>query len=262
MAAQTKFLKKLQSKRVLIFGGTSGIGFSVAEGSLEYGATVIVSSSTQSKVDNALERLRAAYPNGNVSGFTADLSDQANLDIVVESSLKKATNDGVDKLDHIVFTSGNFPSKLLTLQDPSLSVEDLQSLGIVRLMAPAIIAKYIPKYTNFTAESSLTITGGIRSQRPKSPTGVFSYLAGAIEALARGLAVDLKPFRVNAVVLGAIDTELLGRYPQEMRDREKENTLVKALGQPEDTAEAYLYLMKDKFVTGSLVVTDGGALLV
>lgn len=82
-----------------------------------------------------------------------------------------------------------------------------------------------------------------------------------VEGLMRGLAIDMAPIRVNAVSPGAIKTELLANVPEELLKSWAEMTTVKRIGRPEDTAEAYIYLMKDGFVTGTKIDTSGGRLL-
>lgn len=80
----------------------------------------------------------------------------------------------------------------------------------------------------------------------------------AVEGLVRGLAVDLAPLRVNLVSAGPIATELLATLPQSYLDMYAEQTLLKAIGKAEDIAEAYIYIMKDRNITGSIVFSDGG----
>ena len=86
-----------------------------------------------------------------------------------------------------------------------------------------------------------------------------------IEGIARGLAVDLAPIRVNLVKLGAVHTELFGDIPAErlenVLEKMRKNTLTGTVGRPEEVAEMYLGLMKCAFVTGSVVGVDGGRLL-
>ena len=79
-----------------------------------------------------------------------------------------------------------------------------------------------------------------------------------MEAFTRGLAVDLKPLRVNIVAPGAIATELWEGIPSQITDSFKKMALAGELGRPEDTAEAYIYAMKDSYVTGTTLYSDGG----
>lgn len=90
--------RKLQNKHVLVIGGTSGIGFAVAEGSLASRASVTVSSSNQSRVDSAVQKLKASFPQATVAGFTCDLS-KPTVEQDVEALFGK-----VGKVDHIVYT--------------------------------------------------------------------------------------------------------------------------------------------------------------
>ncbi len=86
---------------------------------------------------------------------------------------------------------------------------------------------------------------------------------GGIEFFTRGLAVDLAPVRVNCVAPGAVDTEFFQAYGGEsVLNQFKERTTTKTVGRPEDLAEAYLYCMRDHFVTGTVIGSNGGGLLV
>ena len=91
---------------------------------------------------------------------------------------------------------------------------------------------------------------------------MYAAYGSAVEGLARGLAVDLAPVRVNAVSPGAVRTELFAGLEEEMVERLREATLVKEVGTPEEAAEAYGYCMRCGFVTGSVVGCDGGRMIV
>ena len=88
-------------------------------------------------------------------------------------------------------------------------------------------------------------------------------MGASTEALLRGLAVDLKPISTNIVIPGAIQSELLQGTLDRMGEEataifRRENSLIDTFGQPEEIAEAYGYLMKDRFANGSQVTSDGG----
>jgi NAD(P)-dependent dehydrogenase (short-subunit alcohol dehydrogenase family) len=266
MAPTSKYLSKLQSKRVLVFGGTSGIGFCVAEAAVEYGATVFISSSTSEKLERALTRLRTAYPEASdrIHGYACDLSNKDTQESDIDTLLKKVTNDGADKLDHIAFTAGNliFDPAQGPPQLAQANAELIFKLSIVRTVAPVIIAKLLPKYMHIAQQSSFTITGSAGSVRPPRGFALPMMGAGGLDALIRGLAVDLKPLRVNLVAPGSIETEMWGgKLPPQALEMFKSRTLVGAVGRPEDTAEAYIYAMKDYYVTGTVLLSEGGAVL-
>lgn len=250
---------------MLVLGGSTGIGFAVAEAALEHGAFVTISSSNQKKLDNAVARLQShakavGLSPDKVSAKTCDLSKPEALDDNIINLLEFATKDG--KLDHVAFTAGD------ALKTPSLSdvtVDLLQSMEIVRSYGTIILVKHLPKYINMTARSSFTITGGVNSWRP-APS--FALLAGsgmAKEGLARGFAVALKPLRVNCVQPGAIHTELWDSLPKEqipfLLDMFGKKSVLGKVGTPEDVAEAYLYCMKDSFTTGGVIESNGGLLV-
>jgi NAD(P)-dependent dehydrogenase (short-subunit alcohol dehydrogenase family) len=118
-----------------------------------------------------------------------------------------------------------------------------------------------------TANSSFTLTGGTNTHRPFPGWTLAAAVGASSEGLVRGLAVDLKPIRTNIVIPGAIQTELLqpmlNRIGEEAAGKfRRENSLTDSFGQPEEIAEAYGYLMKERFANGSQVTSDGGRLLV
>jgi NAD(P)-dependent dehydrogenase (short-subunit alcohol dehydrogenase family) len=257
-----KFINKLQGKRVLIFGGTSGIGFAVAEGCVEHGSTVIISGSNRAKLEKTVQRLTTSYPNLNPSQIiteVCDLSNADNLDTNIKSLLFSVTEGGKKKLDHVVFTAGDALSlpSLATLQ-----VGQLQKGGTVRNIAPAIVAKHLLEFQEKSPNSSFTMTSGVNTTLPSPGWSLLAAGGGFVEALTRGFAVDMAPIRVNVVSPGAIKTELFAGIPDQAIEQFKVKTLVKRLGRPEDVAEAYLYFMKDGFVTGAQIDSNGGRLLV
>jgi NAD(P)-dependent dehydrogenase (short-subunit alcohol dehydrogenase family) len=257
----SKFLTKLQGQRVVVFGGTSGIGFAVAEGAIEYGATVLVSSSSQDKVARAVERLRTSYPEAadRISGEACDLADEANVEANLEALFNKATNNGASKLNHIVHTAGA-PAGMGSTDFNSQVVGQSQ---VVRVIVPMIIAKkFIPRFMHISPQSSFSLTSGALVYKPAPGWALTAIGGNALAGAILSLAVETKPVRFNGVVPGAVETELLAHAPAELKETFKSKTLLGTLGKPEDTAEAYLYLMKDNFVTGSMIHTNGGFFLV
>ena len=263
--AASKYSSKLHDKRVLVFGGTSGMGFCVAEASIEAGATVIISGSRPPKIDATIARLKSSYPDcgARLSGHACDLSKTEDLEQNIETLLKSATQDGAEKLDHVVFTAGDiFPITGLA----GATVESITKMGTVRFVAPVLLAKLlVPKYMTSSAGSSITMTGGVNSTKPTVGWSVLAGWGAGVEGLARGLAVDLKPIRVNCVAPGAVNTELIqglsGENLEAMLTHFRDRTVTGTVGRPEDLAEAYLYCMKDRFVTGSVLHSNGGQFL-
>jgi NAD(P)-dependent dehydrogenase (short-subunit alcohol dehydrogenase family) len=254
-------INRLANKNILLIGGTSGIGFATAEAALANGANITISSSSKEKVARALERLRESNPSrcSAIRTYVADLSTKEKLDTTIEALLEFTTE--ISPIDHIVFTAGNIPP-LASL--PEASFVDLEAFMTVRVYGAIAIGKHAPKYMAIGKESSITLTSGTQARKPSH--WLPPVVAGAVEGLMKGLAVTLSPVRVNVVSPGRIITELLDRIPKEMlkqqSEKAKDLSLTKDVGYPADTAEAYLYLMKDYFATGSVVTTNGGVLLV
>jgi len=258
----TKYTSKLHSARVLILGGTSGIGFCVAEASLEHGAHVCISGSKPSKLSGAISRLQSSYPKlaSHVSGYVCDLSQLPSLEANLDALLKIAVGDG--KIDHVVFTAGD---ALKIVPVAEAAVESIQQTGTVRFMGSLMLAKLAPTYMSPGPRSSITLTGGSNSHRPIKGWSVIAAWGSGLEGMARGLAVDLAPLRVNLISPGAVYTELFGDIPKERLEgvlqRFKDGSLVGQVGTPENVAEAYLYAMKDQNLTGTIIQSDGGRLL-
>lgn len=262
--ATNKYTSKIANNKVLILGGTSGIGFCVAEAALESGASIIISSSRQAKLDNALERLRKSYPDidpSKIKGHTCDLAQPDNLESSLEALLTFATSDS--QLNHVAYTAGDM-FDLLPLRE--ITVDFIHKCEMVRLTAALMLAKLLPKYMVVDYTSSITLTGGSNTDKPVPGWVTMAACGGAVEAATRGLAVELKPVRVNLVSPGAVHTELFDAVGADKLDafmkHAASQTLAGRVGRPEDVAEAYIYLMRDRFATGRLVHSDGGRLLV
>lgn len=260
-----KYASKLIDKNVVVLGGTSGIGFAVAEAAWELGAKVTISGSKQPKIDNKLSEMKSNNPAGDVSklqGFACDLGNKETLEENLKSLFDKATDNGALKLDHIVFSAGdNLSIKPLAEVD----IAYLQAAGLVRLTAPVIIGKLCAAhgYVKSSPSSSITLTSGMAGSKPGPGWSGMIAAVGGIECFTRGLAVDLAPVRVNCVAPGAVDTELLQAFGGEsVLNYFKEKSVTKTVGRPEDAAEAYLYCMRDQFVTGAVIKSNGGGLLV
>ncbi|KAL6788894.1 hypothetical protein J3E68DRAFT_415858 [Trichoderma sp. SZMC 28012] len=255
MLSQEKYVSKLRGHRVLIFGGSSGVGLAVAEGVIEFGGHAIISSSQQSRVDQAVERLNSRYPNAksSVAGSACNLLSP-NLENSLHELFKKH-----GKVDHIIFTAGD-SLYLPSIQDWSLDA--IIDAGRVRFFAPLIVTKVGSQYLNPGPRSSITFTGAALTQKPRPGWAVTTAYASAMHGLVKALAIDLKPARVNVVDPFATRTEMWGdKTEAELEEIGKDiakDTLTGIFAYAEDVAEAYLYTMKDANVTGTVIGTNSG----
>ncbi|KAL4915649.1 hypothetical protein BDW62DRAFT_219217 [Aspergillus aurantiobrunneus] len=261
MSNQQKYTNKLPGSRILIIGGTSGLGFGTAEAVLEHGASeLILSSSSSTRIEAAITKLKSLYPSSSASitGHTCDLSDEATLPANIQALFAK-----IGTLDHIIFTAGDAP--LLT---PFLETDfaAIKQAGMVRFFAPLLVAQVGHKHLVPGPKSSITLTTGVSGEKPiPGWTVTSSYLSG-LQGMMRGLALDLKPLRVNLVSPGGVDTEMwnvLGREGREGVVGELARaTTTGAVGRVEDVVEGYLYCMRDGNLSGAMVCSNGGRLLV
>lgn len=234
---------KLAGQRVLIIGGSSGIGFAVAKAAREEGALVTIASSNPNKLASALERL------GGDDGTLLDVTDEAAV---------QAFFAGSGPLDHIVFTAADWGP----VDQHEFSETDLDQaaqLFEVRFWGALRVVKHGAKH--LSAGGSITLTNGMAAHRPDKGMATSAAMAGAVEHLVLGLAVELAPIRVNAVCPGAIHTEAFDAVPPEFREFQEARLagqLLPRVGTPAECAEAYLYLMRGTYTTGQVLRVEGG----
>ncbi|MGW9025626.1 SDR family oxidoreductase [Streptomyces sp. NPDC055722] len=237
----------LQGQRIIVIGGTSGIGLAVAEGAAREGAEVVVASRRQQSVDAALQRLP--------QGATGRLLDASDEDAVRDFF------QGIGVFDHLVYTAGE--SLLLE------SLADSELARAKRFLDTRLWGAYtaVKHGVSFIRKGgSVVLTTGTAGRRPLPGSTVAASLCGAMESLTRALALELAPIRVNAVSPGVVRTDVWRELPQDEQSglfaSSAASLPVGRVGEPADIAEAYLYLMRGGYSTGSVVVVDGGGVLV
>lgn len=236
----------MKGKRVVVIGGTSGIGRAVALAATELGADVIVASSSAEKIEKA----RGQFSNA-VEVLGVDVRDEAQVAALFEK---------VGTLDHLVYTAGDWGG---AMGGGALDLARADDVFAVRFWGALTAAKHAHK--RMPAGGSITFTDGMVAHRPRKGAAVSVAMAGAVEHLVRGLAVDLAPIRVNAVCPGYIMTDIWAGVPEDVRKARlkiTERYPVPRGGEPSECAEAYLYLMKGGYTTGQVLHVDGGMGLV
>ncbi|QFS42031.1 SDR family oxidoreductase [Burkholderia cepacia] len=231
---------KLDDQRVLVVGGSSGIGEATARAFVEAGATVTIASRDAAKL--AASKDRIGY---DVSTGVMDITDDASV---------RAFLDSAGEFDHVVVSAAQTatgPVRGLALDD-AYAAMDSKFWGAYR----------VARAVRIRQGGSLTFVSGFLSVRPSKNSVLQGAINAALESLARGLALELAPVRVNTVSPGLIATPLWSKIDAEARDRMYEGAAARLpagrVGQPEDVANAVLYLASTPYATGSTVLVDGG----
>jgi NAD(P)-dependent dehydrogenase (short-subunit alcohol dehydrogenase family) len=236
----------LKGKRVVVVGGTSGIGLATAKAFLDDSAQVIIASRSASKLSDAKQAL-----GGNVEAY--------ELDFRSEEKVADLFNK-VGKFDHLVVTAGEGAMGPFS----ELPVSDVKEAFDSKFWGQYVTVRAALPYLNNA--SSITLTSGVYGIRPPKGATTLASINSAIDGLVRGLAVDLSPIRVNVVSPGIVDTPMYEGMPEEQRQGMftgiGQQLPVGRVAKPEDIAQSYVYLAKNGFTTGSVVLIDGGAHLV
>ena len=235
--------RSLAGTRVLVLGGSSGIGLATAKAAAAAGAEVTVASRSNDKVNAAV-----AQVGGGAVGVPLDTTN----DTALEAFFSKQP-----EWDHIVVSVA--AGRSAGLQD--LSLQDAHG----NMNAKFWTAYKTARFARISPEGSLTLVSGFLSQRPNKDALLQGCINAALESLGRGLALALSPVRVNTVSPGLIDTPIRAAMPADkkkaMLDHAAATLPARRVGQADDVADAILMLMTNPFMTGSALFIDGGGLI-
>jgi NAD(P)-dependent dehydrogenase (short-subunit alcohol dehydrogenase family) len=233
---------QLTGKKVVVIGGSSGIGLSTAELAKREGADVIVASRNPAKLDAVAERL-------NAIAIPTDVTDDNSVANLFRSS---------GPVDHVVVTA----AQLRTGPFRSVPMDDVRATMESKFWGAWRVARTAEIRTG----GSLTLVSGFLSIRPRPNSAIISAANAALESLSRALALELAPVRVNCVSPGIIDTPIRAAMPEEARkdmlSKAAASLPVGRVGLGEDIAQQILSFMGNGFATGSTVYIDGGALVI
>ncbi len=236
----------LAGSRIVIIGGSSGIGFATARLALEVGALVVIAGRSTARLEEARVRLGGAVEVGS-------------LDVTLEDEVRSFF-EALGPFDHLT-TPGNQGVAGSFLE---VETETAQVGFNSKFWGQYRAAKHAMPHVR--PEGSMVLVAGAWSQRPPAGAAARAAINSAIEGLARGLAVEFGPtVRVNAVSPGVLDTPLYGLIPEPERRvlfaTAAAGLPIGRVGTAEHAAKAILYLMDNDFVTGSTLFVDGGLTL-
>ncbi|MBB3220535.1 SDR family oxidoreductase [Pseudoduganella umbonata] len=249
VAAQTSFSNlqagSLTGKVVVVFGGTSGIGLAAAVQAKAAGAKVIVIGNDRTRAQQAAQ----------AHGFEWRTADVTQSDAVHEA-LKE-----IPKVDHLVLLAGTFVAAKVLDGD----VDYMRRAFEERVWASVHAIRALNG--RMSSDGSITFISGVLADRPNAQgTAVLAAASAAMEALARGLALELAPIRVNTLSPGHVETPLLHKVLGDARDTVlpamRASTPLKRLGTAEEAGAATVFLMANGWMNGTTLHIDGGVSLI
>lgn len=234
-------MNELQGKSVLVVGGSSGIGLGVAQVAAAAGAQVTIASRSQQKLDAALKTLGAT-----AKARVLDASRDDEVD---------AFFGDAKVWDHVVASAGMGGRGVLANIDMKTAYAAMDAKFWVYFRV-ARAAKIAPGGT-------LTLISGSLGTKASFGSALVSATNAAVEAMARGLALDFAPARVNVISPGVVETPLWNQFDDEKRKTFFATTAQKLparrIGQPRDIGQAVLFAMTNPFLTGQIIQVDGGS---
>jgi NAD(P)-dependent dehydrogenase (short-subunit alcohol dehydrogenase family) len=247
----------LGGQRIVALGGTSGIGLAVVQCALAVvqcalaeGAYVVVGSNQQNRVDDIAAELASRSPHS--SAQVVDVADEDSIERFFEH---------VGPFDHLIYTAGeNLPLGPLASTDLRRARQRFE----VRYWGAVAAVKYGMR--SIRNDGSIVLTSGFSATRPRGGWTSQASIQSAVEGLARALAVELAPTRVNCVSPGLARTPrwdaLTDSDRRALYEREERRLPVGRVGEAHELAAAYIYFMKNTYATGNVLNVDGGGALV
>lgn len=233
---------KLAGTTVVIIGGSSGIGLATARAAVAEGAAVLIASRSEEKLARAADEIE-----GEVTTRIVDVTREEQM---------QAFFAEVGDFDHLAITAAaGATGPFLELDTPTF-----RGVFASKFWGQYFAVKYGAPWVR--EGGSITLFSGVAAARPVAGMAAYAAVNGAIEALCRALAVELAPLRVNAVSPGLIDTPVYEGMPPHDRKALFETVAARVpahrVGRAEDAAQAVLSLMKNGYVTGTVMTVDGG----
>ncbi|MCW3797196.1 SDR family oxidoreductase [Sphingomonas sp. BN140010] len=229
---------ELSGSRVLVIGGSSGIGRATATLFAAANADVVIASRTPGKLANVAKEIGV---------------DWAALDATDDKAVQRYFEEHA--FDHVIASAA---------QTKSGSVRSLPPADARAALESKFWGAYnVARSARISDGGSLTMVSGFLSRRPSGGAVLQGAINAALEALGRGLALELAPVRVNTVSPGLIATPIWSGMAEADRSamfaRAADRLPVRRVGMAEDVAKAIMFVATNPFVSGSTVTVDGGA---
>ncbi len=245
---------RLKNKVAIVTGGSRGIGRETVETFLREGASVILTASREETAMKAVEELRERYPEAVIEGISPDLS---NLEEVKQAF--RAVQEKHGRIDILVNNAGISEKTPFTEYTEEIfdKVMDLNVKGMFNATRAAV------EHMEPQGEGVILNTSSMVSVYGQPSGLAYPTSKAAVNGLTLSLARELGPkgIRVNAVAPGITETDMMKAVPKEMIDPLIRQIPLRRLGQPQDIANAFLFLASDEasYVSGVVLRVDGMA---
>lgn len=229
-------------ERILVIGGARALGAAVARRAVKDGYDVVIGARDLA----AAEALAAEI---GATAVRIDLQDETTMAAAAATRL-------ADGVDHIV-TTGSAPHDVRAVE---LDHDKLVAAFTAKVIGPMLVAKHFAPALR--PNGSIVLFSGVVGWRPGRGSLVKGTTNGAIEYLARHLAADLAPVRVNAISPGVIDSgawDRLGDGKAGLLSRSAAGTLVGRHGEADDVVDTVMWLLRAGFISGETIHLEGGA---
>ena len=235
----------LAGKKVVIIGGTAGIGLAAAIAAAEQGAKVWAAGRSAGHIETAKK-----IANGSFEVRQADTHDAAGLEALFKE---------VGTIDHLVSAAVGGERTLKPFLEQT---EDQFKAAYDKLWGYAKVVRTGAPY--LAKDGAITLVSGSPARKIRPAQSALSCVGASVENMVRCLAVEMAPIRVNVVSPGTVDTAMFDWMGTEKAEKLAGMTathLIKRAGTAEEVAAGILFVMQNGFVTGTTVDVDGGRIL-
>ncbi len=245
----------LENKVAIITGGTRGIGYAIAKVYAQNKATVVILGSREESVSKALEKMNVDVPSSQVTGYYPNLCSEMEIEETF-----KTIKERYGHIDILVNNAG------VSARDKiyDYKVEDFEKTIDLNVNAVFVCSKVAAKYMKEQGGGVILNTSSMVSIYGQPSGSAYPTSKFAVNGLTKSLARELgrDNIRVNAVAPGVTNTDMVSVLPQEVIEPIIKTIPLGRIGEPEDVANAFLFLASDlaSYITGVVLSVDGAAM--